>query len=209
MVITSFRPDTWERVQMSLDAIRDRLLRVTTMFNLNHIPYAVVGGNAVAAYVGQVDLTAVRATKDVDVMVRRDDLPKIVSVAADAGFFHTQSAGIDMLRDGEQGSARNAVHLIFEKEKVRKHEPVANPAVDDSITHPDGYRVLSLQGIVQIKLTAFRRHDQVHLIDLLKLRLIDAGWITRFSSPLSDRLKELCELDEVKRYIESPDEEGN
>jgi hypothetical protein len=207
IVITSLRPDTWERVQMSLDAIQDRLRRVTSMLDRHDILYAVVGGNAIAAYVSQVDPMAVRATKDVDLMVRREDLDKIIQAAAAAGFYHTKTAGVDMLRDGEKGTARNAVHLVFENEKVRPHEPVSNPSINDSIVHPDGYRVLCLQGIVQIKLTAFRRHDQDHLIDLLKCRLIDETWVQRYPSPLSDKLQELCDLPEVKEYLESTEDE--
>lgn len=206
-VITTLRPDTWERVQMSRDTVQERLLRVTSMLNKQQIPYAVIGGNAVAAYVSQVDETAVRATKDVDLMVRRDDLDRIMEAAKQAGFFYRKVAGIDMLLDGEDGTARNAVHLVFELEKVREHEPVTNPGIKDAILHPDGYRVLSLQGLVQIKLTAFRRHDQTHLIDLISCRLIDESWCQRFPAPLSDRLKELFELDEVKHALESKDEE--
>jgi hypothetical protein len=192
---------------MSRDTVQDRLLRVTSMLNTHQIPYAVIGGNAVAAYVSQVDDTAVRATKDVDLMVRRDDLERIVEAAKQAGFFYRKVAGIDMLRDGEDGTARNTVHLFFELEKVRQHEPVANPGIEEVVLHPDGYRVLSLQGIVQIKLTAFRRHDQTHLIDLITCRWIDESRCQRYPSPLSDRLKELFELDEVKHALESKDEE--
>ena len=194
---------------MAIDVIRDRLLRITRILNENNIAYAVVGGNAVAAYIGQVNLTAVRATKDVDIMINRNDLPTVITATKEEGFIHSKVMGIDMLRDGPKSTARNAVHIIFENEKVRPEEPVANPSMHDFVSHPDGYRVLALQGIVQIKLTAFRNHDRTHLIDLLQQKLIDESWIQRYPSPLSDRLKELCDISEVKNYVETSEEEGN
>jgi hypothetical protein len=207
---TMLRADTWERVQMSEDIIKSRLMRITGFLNQHHFPYVVVGGNAVAAHMSQVNLTRVRGTKDVDIMIRRTDLAQIKDAAKTAGFFHAKAAGIDMLRDGPKASARDSIHIIFENEKVRPEEPVANPSIDDSILHPDGYRVLGLKGVVQIKLTAFRSHDRTHLIDLLQEKLIDESWIQFYPPPLSDRLRELCELPEVKDYVETEfDEEGN
>lgn len=195
---------------MSEDIIRNRLMRITTFFNQHQIPYAIVGGNAVAAHMSQVNLTRVRGTKDVDIMIRRSDLSRIIDAAKDAGFYHAKAAGIDMFRDGPKASARDSVHIIFENEKVRPEEPVANPSIDDSILHPDGYRVLGLKGVVQIKLTAFRIHDRTHLIDLLQEKLIDESWTQFYPAPLSDRLRELCEMPEVRDYVETEfDEEGN
>ena len=44
-----------------------------------------------------------------------------------------------------------------------------------------------------MKLTSFRLKDQVHLMDLLEVGLIDAGWCGRFPPPLSARLQQLIE----------------
>ena len=38
------------------------------------VPYAVIGGNAVAAWVSRVDKAAVRNTQDVDILLRREEL---------------------------------------------------------------------------------------------------------------------------------------
>ena len=48
--------------------------------------YAVVGGNAVAEWVGRVDKAAVRFTQDVDILLRREDLPLAVTALEQAGF---------------------------------------------------------------------------------------------------------------------------
>lgn len=58
---------------MAVDRVEHRLHRVTAALDAAGVPYAVIGGNAVAAWVGRVDLAATRATKDVDLLVCRDD----------------------------------------------------------------------------------------------------------------------------------------
>jgi hypothetical protein len=50
------------------------LLRSTAALENVRVPYAVVGGNAVAAWVEQVDQAAARFTQDVDLLIRRCDL---------------------------------------------------------------------------------------------------------------------------------------
>jgi hypothetical protein len=44
-----------------------------------------------------------------------------------------------------------------------------------------------------MKLVAYRRKDQVHLQDLIRLGLVDTTWPTRFPPPLDARLQELID----------------
>ena len=55
------------------------------------------------------------------------------------------------------------------------------------------YRVLTLEALVRIKLTAFRDKDRTHLRDLLEVGLIDAGWKPRFPPELGERLQQLLD----------------
>ena len=64
----------WEildRMERAVAKVRERLLRVTAVLNQAGIPYAVVGGHAVASWVTTVDEGAVRNTRDIDLLVRR------------------------------------------------------------------------------------------------------------------------------------------
>jgi hypothetical protein len=51
--------------------------------------------------------------------------------------------------------------------------------------------VISQEALVQIKLTAFRLKDQVHLVDMLELGLIDESWCDRLHPELAKRLRQL------------------
>src|SRR5882672_12699891 len=75
-----------DRMERAVVKVRERLLRATAALNQIGVPYAVVGGNAVASWVATVDEGAVRNTRDVDLLVRRDDLPAITTALEQAGF---------------------------------------------------------------------------------------------------------------------------
>jgi hypothetical protein len=44
-----------------------------------------------------------------------------------------------------------------------------------------------------MKLTSYRRKDQVHVLDMIDVGLVDASWLSRLPAPLAERLRELLE----------------
>lgn len=181
-----------DRMERAVEKIRDRLLRSTAALEAAGIPYAVIGGNAVMAWVEQVDESAVRFTQDVDVVLRREDLGRATEALANVGFVHRHVAGIDMFLDGPGAGPRDAVHVIFSGEKVRPEYLAAVPDAGESVSFKT-YRVLSLEALVRMKLTSFRRKDQVHLLDMLEIGLIDATWPSRYPPELASRLQHLID----------------
>ncbi len=164
--------------------VRVRLLRATEALEQAGVAYAVAGGNAVAAWVTRVDEAAVRNTRDVNILIRRADLTAATSALEKVGFVYRHIAGLDVFLDGPQAKTRDAVHIVFAGEKVREHEALPNPDVAESVM-ADQFRVLSLEALVRIKLTAFRDKDRTHLRDLLEVALIDADWIERLPQELA------------------------
>ncbi len=185
-------PFSLDRVVRAVELVRQRLLRATAALQAAGIPYAVAGGNAIALWVSRVDVSAVRNTSDVDLLVRRADLEAIRTALTAAGFQYRHAAGIDLFLDGPDGKARDGVHLIFDGETVRPGEPLPNPPVTDSVAAGE-YQVLSLRALVQIKLTAYRDKDRTHLRDLLEVGLVDASWLSLYPPELADRLRALIE----------------
>src|SRR5688572_26273562 len=121
----------WERMVTAVEKVRDRLRRVARALEDAQIPYAIVGGNAVAAHVAEVDEAAVRNTQDVDILLRRDDLERAKEALAKAGFIYRHAASVDMFLDGPNAKARDAVHVIFAREKVRLEYLLPAPDVDE------------------------------------------------------------------------------
>ena len=184
--------DVWRRMEDAVLNVRRRLETAAAALTAAGIPFAIVGGNAIAAWVATVDEGAVRNTRDVDLMVRRIDLARVREALEGAGFSHRRAAGVDLFLDGPDARASDGVHVIFAGETVRPHEPGPNPDVD-AVEVLDGIATLALLPLVQIKLTAFRRKDQVHLLDLIGVGLVDATWTARLPTPLADRLQILLD----------------
>ncbi|HEU5118263.1 MAG TPA: hypothetical protein VFT74_16715, partial [Isosphaeraceae bacterium] len=81
-------------------------------------------------------------------------------------------------------------HVVFASEKVRPDYALPAPDVDES-EPTAAFRVLTLDALVRMSLTRFRRTDRVDLRDLIDVGLIDATWLDRLPTPLDDRLREL------------------
>src|SRR6266542_1589578 len=119
MLATQYGDVSWERMIRAVEKVRDRLRRATAALNKAGLPYAVAGGNAVAAWVSRVDEAAVRNTQDVDILLRRADLDLAKVTLASAGFLYRHVARVDMFLDGPDEKARDAVHIVFAGEKIR------------------------------------------------------------------------------------------
>ena len=181
-----------DRMERAVEKVRDRLLRSTAALEAAGVPYAVIGGNAVMAWVEQADEAAVRFTQDVDLVLRRDDLERAKATLEKAGFVHRPSAGIEMFLDGPGAKARDAVHVIFSGEKVRPEYVAPVPDVAESVSFKS-YRVLSLEAVVRMKLTSNRDKDRMHLRDMLGVGLIDATWPARYPPELAARLQHVID----------------
>jgi hypothetical protein len=139
-----------------------------------------------------VDVSAVRATQDVDLLVRRADLPAVKAALEAVGFVYRHAASIDMFLDGPGAKARDAVHVIFANEKVRAEYLLPTADVGETESSADGrFRHLSLPALVRMKLTSYRDKDRTHLRDLIDVGLIDPGWVATVPPELAPRLQHL------------------
>ena len=182
-----------------VEKVRQRLLKATGTLAAAGIDDVAFGGNAVAAWVSRVDDSVVRNTRDVDLLVRREDMPRIIAAMEAAGFKHRTvsilggKGRIEMFLDGPGAKARDAVHLIFACEKVSPDSLEASPPVDAIDAQTEEFRLLDLAALVTMKLTSYRRKDQVHLLDMIEIGQLDASWLDRVPRALRDRLQALLD----------------
>lgn len=181
-----------DRMKRASDRVEERLERATAALAAAGVAYAVVGGNAVAAWVATVDEGAVRTTRDVDVMVRREEFERVREALESTGFTYRHVAGIDVFLDSPTSKASDGVHVVFAGEMVRANEPGPNPSLDETATL-GGVPYLPLLALVQVKLTAFRDKDRTHVRDLIGVGLVDASWPARLPPPLAARLQALLD----------------
>ncbi len=164
--------------------------RVEKAFGAAGIEYRVVGGLAAYLYVEEAEADAGRLTKDIDIVVRREDLPRIAEAVEPFGLVFRHTAGVDMLVQKGQPSARRAVHMIFDGEKVRPESPEATPKLGSARTI-QGIPVVPLADLVTMKLTSFRLKDQTHLKDLDEQKLITAEIEASLPPVLRERLAQV------------------
>ena len=191
MVAIKYTGDVlWERIERAVERVKDRLRRVTRALNEANIAYAIIGGNAVQYWVAQVDESVVRNTSDVDIILNESDLDDAILALEQEGFLYRRSAGVSMFLDGPGAKARDVVHVVFAGKKVREEYPEPVPEIDGCELIED-VRTLPLESLVRMKLTSFRRKDQVHLLDMIAVGIIDQTWPDRFRPQLRQRLEEL------------------
>ncbi len=118
------------------------------------IEYRVIGGLAAYLYVEEREPDAGRLTRDIDIVVRREDLAAIARAVEPFGMQYRHVAGVEMLVQAGQ-PARRAVHMY----------PEAVPDLGVARVL-QGVRLTPVDHLVRMKLTSFRLKDRMHLKDL-------------------------------------------
>jgi hypothetical protein len=200
-MIAAIGPVSWERMEQGIEQVRRRLERAATALRIAGIPYAVVGGNAVAAWVSRVDVAAVRNTRDVDILLKRIDSDRARAALEAAGFVHRRVASLakagtmDVFLDGPDAKVRDAVRILWAGEKSVPDAIASNPELHQT-ERTDSFELISLRDLVHMKLVSFRDKDRVHYRDLADVGLVDADWLTRLPSELSQRLQVILDTPE-------------
>ncbi len=186
---------------MAVNRVERLLRKVTEALDGAGIPYVVIGGNAVASWISTVDEGAVRATKDVDLLLRRRDLTPAAETLGSVGLDLHEIHGITMFLTRRNPNPKTGVHIVFAGERIR---PTARPSpkVGASVRAKTGFRVLDLASLVAMKLEAFRRVDQVHIEDLIGAGLIDESLSADLPANLRKRLQG------IQRTYREPTETG-
>ena len=180
----------WARMERAVEKVNERLRKAVRILEESQVPYAVIGGHAIRAWVAQVDEAALRTTQDVDILVRPEDLQALIAAMTAAGWHHRVANELDMFVEHPEASARDAIHVLLCGRVEGGGEP--NPDIPPT-TRAGDFQTIPLETLVRMKLNAFRRKDQVHLLDLISLGMIDESWLDRFPERLIERLKTLLD----------------
>ena len=97
------------------------LQKITHPLTAANVPFKVSGGLAVLIHVERADPTHSVLTRDVDIMIHRADLDRVIAITEAQGFKFRRVAGEDMLLFS--GKALNAIHLLFAEEGKGQAQP--------------------------------------------------------------------------------------
>jgi hypothetical protein len=182
--------DILERMARAVDKVQERLYRTAQALEAANVPYAVIGGNCVAAWVAKIDAGAVRTTRDVDVLIRRSDLEATKLAMESVGFEYAFTSGVHLFVERPDGKPSEGVHLLFAGEKVKPLDPTPAPEMDESERGAQ-FQLLTLEALVRMKLVANRDKDRTHIRDLIGVGLIDATWPEKYPEVLAERLRQI------------------
>jgi hypothetical protein len=142
------------------------------------LEYRVVGGLATYLYVEEAEPDAGRLTKDIDIVVRREDIDKIAKAAEPFGLEYRVVAGVGRLARVGAAPNRRAINLW--------------PAPElGAVQTKKGIRLVPLPELIHMKLTSFRLKDQMHLKDLDGVGLITSEVQAGLPPCLNERLAEV------------------
>lgn len=130
-----------------------------------------------------------RTTKNVDILIRRADLPHIASALDAAGFELADVHGITCFVEKSAPSPKRGIHCIFADEPLGPHHVA--PSLGETVKAPEGFCVIDLTALIRMKLIAFRDRDRVHLRDMLELRMIQPEHERGLSPDLRARLESI------------------
>jgi hypothetical protein len=192
--LIALQPVSWQRMAEGIENVRIHLERAARALAMNGVEYAVVGGNAVAAWVSRVDTAAVRNTRDVDLMLRRSDMDRARVALEASGFVHRRvascgkGAAMDVFLDGPDSKVGDAVYTLCAGEKAVPDAIEATPELG-ATEAADGFALIPLFDFVKMKLSSFRDKDRMHLRDLVSVGQVDETWPVRYQESLATRLQ--------------------
>jgi hypothetical protein len=184
--------DVFKRMFRAVELVQERLDRACEALRTANIPYAVIGGNAVAAWVATIDDGAVRNTRDVDLLLEEADLPRATAALEAAGFVRDQVMDTIIFLDGPAGKPSQGLRILLAGQKVKLEYATAAPHVEQTV-EINQKRIVELTALVEMKLNSYRLKDRVHLIDMIQIGLLDITWLGRLPTSLAPRLKTLLD----------------
>jgi CO dehydrogenase/acetyl-CoA synthase delta subunit len=181
--------DLLEKVDRAVEKVHERMLRTAHALQAAGVPFAVIGGNAVAIWVRSVDEGATRNTKDVDILLSRADLDRAKFAMDRAGFDMDVVNGVTLFLDRDDPMPSRGVHVVFVGEKVRPHYRYPAPDISDLTRSVEDIPAIGLRELLVMKLQANRDLDRVHVRDLLGVGLITDAIAESLPNDLRERLE--------------------
>ena len=168
-------------VNLTLEKITRRLAELK-------IPYAVAGGMALFFHGVR------RFTEDVDILVRREDLPEIHRCLEGLGYIPLFS-GSKNLRDTESG-VRIEFLAAGDYPGDGKPKPVAFPEPQSSYVEKDGIRWMILPALIELKLASgmtnpARLKDLADVQELIRILNLPLEFREQLNPFVCDKFSEL------------------
>jgi hypothetical protein len=166
--------------------------RIVKLLREAGVSFELIGGVAVNAHLlAAKERSRTFVTRDVDLLVDRSELPRIVQAGEANGYQAKKIIGGYMLIRPDQRPA-DAVHMVFAGETSKSTQPLVHPQVraEEMDLFELRVPVAPLSDLVRMKLSSLRVKDLVHLEILDDAGLITPELEAELPPVLSERLHE-------------------
>ena len=123
--------------------------------------------------------------------MKRQDWSRASDVLLDHDLIPVEVHGVHMFLDAKKPNPKTGVRVVMAGELVRPHEAHPAPDLDSRQRFDAGYYVIGLIELVEMKLQANRRVDQLHIEDMLRTGVIRQTLVDRLPSDLRARLEHI------------------
>jgi hypothetical protein len=170
--------------------LRNLLESLCQVLETVRVDHRIVGGMAAFLHVDACDPMAARLTPNVDLAIRRSDLPVASQAIIALGLECRYDEGMAVL---SSAPTTTAGHLLFAGEQVRPRYLFPVPDFSPATFTEQGFPLIPTADLVHMKLTSLRLVDKTHIIDLDSVGLITP----EIENALPDILHE--RLDQVRK----------
>lgn len=172
-------------------SLMDDLERILNALRETGVHFEVVGGVAVNAHIYALDRSRTSVTRDIDVLIRRENVERVAKAAEPRGYrARKMMGGYTLVRPGQ--ALAEAVRLLFAGEKSKSTQPLPHPEIrPEEISLIDiNIPVAPFDDLLQMKLSSLGPEDLVHIETLDDVGLITSAVEKRLPTLLQERLKE-------------------
>ena len=159
------------------------------------VPFEVIGGVAVNAHIFAFDRSRSFVTRDIDLLLRREDIEKAAKAAESIGYHGKKMlGGYTLIKTGQK--LAEAIHMIFAGEKSKASQPYPHPELQPELRNLLGISipVASLKDLLYMKLNSLSPKDLVHIETMDEVGLITPSLEQALPPLLQDRLKQARDL---------------
>ncbi|HEY3739629.1 MAG TPA: hypothetical protein VGL53_07285 [Bryobacteraceae bacterium] len=175
--------------RLGMQSLIDDLEKIVKVLNDSGAPYEFIDGVAVNTHIFAGHRSRSFVTRDIDVMIGREDLATVIEASRLAGYDGRRiMGGFMLIRPGQEPG--EAVHLVVSGERSKSTQPLPHPPVQPEWKDMAGLviPVAPLADLVRMKLTSFRPKDLVHLEILESTGLITLAIESALPPELLNRL---------------------
>ena len=169
------------------------------------VRFEVIGGVAVNAHIFFSHRSRSFVTRDIDVLLHRNDLGRVTQAVEPLGYQAKKiMGGYTLIRSGQD--LAEAIHLIFAGEKSNAVQPYPHPELHPEVKDLFGVSipVASLLDLLHMKLNSLRPKDLIHIETLDETGLITPALEQALPPILQQRLKQARD----RIAADKPDIEG-